>query len=166
LLEDKAITLQSGKEIEPFQELAAAVNRRCIHMFTTEPNNYIDLLQKFPPRPIKSEVEFLAVQEVIDTLLDSSEITPEKQDYINVLGILVHEYEEKCVQIPDLCGVELLKALIDEFNLKQKDLVPIFKTESIVSAILNGQRRFTVEHIEKLADFFNVSPSVFFCRSS
>jgi HTH-type transcriptional regulator/antitoxin HigA len=134
-------------------------------MFTTEPNSYIELLQKFPPRPIKSEAEFLAVQEVIDKLLDSGEITPEKQDYINVLGILVHEYEEKHVSIPDLSGVELLKALIDEFSLKQKDLVPIFKTESIVSAILNGQRRFTVEHIEKLADFFHISPSVFFSRS-
>lgn len=104
------------------------------------------------------------MQEVIDTLLDG-EMTPEKQDYINVLGILVHEYEEKHLSIPDLSGVELLKALINEFSLKQKDLVPIFKTESIVSAILNGQHKFTVEHIEKLADFFNVSPSVFLSRS-
>lgn len=135
-------------------------------MFTTENDSYIELLQNFPPRPIKSEEEFLAVQEVIDTLLDSGEMTPEKQDYINVLGILVHEYEEKHVSIPDLSGVELLKALIDEFGLKQKDLVPIFKTESIVSAILNGQRKLTVEHIEKLADYFNVSPSIFFSQSS
>lgn len=135
-------------------------------MFTTESNSYIELLRKFPPRPIKSEVEFLAVQEVIDALLDSGEMTPEKQDYINVLGILVYEYEEKHVSVPDLSGVELLKALIDEFSLKQKDLIPVFRTESIVSAILNRQRKFTVEHIEKLADFFKVSPSVFFTRSS
>ena len=33
-----------------------------------------------------------------------------------------------------------------ELGLQQKDLVPIFKTESIVSAILNGKRKFTVEH--------------------
>ncbi|MEX0271323.1 type II toxin-antitoxin system HigA family antitoxin [Leptolyngbyaceae cyanobacterium UHCC 1019] len=135
-------------------------------MFTAEPNTYIELLKKFPPRPIKSEKELLAVQEVIDSLLDSREMTSDKQDYLNVLGMLVHEYEAKYVQIPDLSGVELLKALVDEFGLKQKDLVPVFKTESIVSAIFNGQRKFTVEHIEKLADFFNVSPSTFFSRSS
>ena len=136
-------------------------------MFTAESksNSYIELLQNFPPRPIRSKAELFAVQEVIDALLDSGEMTPEKLDYINVLGILVHEYEEKHVSIPDLSGVELLKVLIDEFGLRQKDLVPIFKTESIVSAILNGQRKFTVEHIEKLSDFFNVSPSVFFARS-
>ena len=66
---------------------------------------------------------------------------------------------------PDSIGVELLQALIDEFELKQKDLVPIFKTESIVSAVLNGRRKFTVEHIEKLADFFNISPAAFFNRA-
>lgn len=134
-------------------------------MFTTEPNSYIELLQKFPPRPIKSEAEFLATQKVIDTLLDSEQIPPEQQEYINLLGILVHEYEEKHVLIPDLSGVELLSALIEELSLKQKDLVSIFKSESIVSAVLNGQRKFTVEHIEKLASFFNISPSAFFDRS-
>lgn len=135
-------------------------------MITTESNSYIDLLRKFPPRPIKSEADLLATQEIIDALLDSNELSLEKQDYLNVLGILVHEYEEKYVAVPDLSGVELLRALIVELGLKQKDLVPIFKTESIASAILNGHRKFTVEHIEKLAEFFNVSPSVFFSRSS
>lgn len=135
-------------------------------MLTTDSTSYIELLQKFPPRPIKTGEELLAVQEVIDTLLDSDEITLEKQDYINVLGMLIHEYEEEHLSIPDLYGIELLKALIDELGLKQKDLVSVFKTESIISAILNGQRKFTVEHIEKLADFFKLSPSVFFRRSS
>jgi len=135
-------------------------------MVTDESNRYIELLQEFPPHPIKSEAELLEVQEVIDALIDSGEITSEEQDYINVLGILVHEYEERNVLIPDLSGVELLKALIDEFGFKQKDLVPIFKTESIVSAILNGKRKLNIEHIEKLSDLFNVSPSTFFSRST
>jgi HTH-type transcriptional regulator / antitoxin HigA len=128
--------------------------------------SYLDLLKNFPPRPIKTEAELRLTQAAIDALLDTSEMTSEVQDYLSVLGMLVHEYEEKYVVIPDLSGVELLKALMEEWDFKQKDLVPIFKTESIASAILNGQRKFTVEHIEKLAAFFKVSPSVFFRRSS
>jgi HTH-type transcriptional regulator/antitoxin HigA len=131
-------------------------------MTTAEPNNYIQLLQRFPSRPIKSEKDILAVQEMSDRIVDADEITPEQQDYINILGMLIYEYEEKYISIPDLSSVELLKALIHEFGLQQKDLVPIFKTESIVSAILNRKRKFTVEHIEKLANFFHLSPSVFF----
>lgn len=78
------------------------------------------------------------------------------------MGTLVYEYEQKHEVIPDIFGVELLKALIDEFALGQKDLVPIFKTESIVSAVLSGKRQLTVEHIRKLADFFHISPAAFF----
>jgi hypothetical protein len=54
------------------------------------------------------------------------------------------------------------QVLIAEQNLRQKDLVPIFKTESIVSDMLHHWRKLTVEHIQKLADFFHVSPAVFF----
>jgi HTH-type transcriptional regulator / antitoxin HigA len=135
-------------------------------MITTESNSYIELLKNFPPRPINSEADLLAVQKVIDNLIDSGEITPEQQDYINILGMLVYEYEEKHISISDLSGVDLLKALINEFDLQQKDLIPIFKTESIASAILKGRRKFTVEHIEKLANFFKVSPAAFFSQTS
>lgn len=124
---------------------------------------YIELLKTFPPRPIASEEELLATQKVIDSLIDRGELTPDEQDYLNVLGSLVYEYEQLHQEpIPDIHGVELLKALIAEYNLRQKDLVPIFKTESIVSAVLSGQRNLTATHIRKLADFFHISPAAFF----
>jgi len=127
------------------------------------PSAYIELLKTFPPRPIASEEEFVATQEVIDSLIDRAELTPDEQDYLNVLGTLVYEYEQLNYEpIPDIHGVELIKALLDEFGLRQKDLVPIFKTESIVSAVLNGQRQLTANHIRKLAEFFHISPAAFF----
>ncbi|MGV0024702.1 helix-turn-helix domain-containing protein [Phormidesmis priestleyi] len=123
---------------------------------------YLELLKAFPPRPITSEAECIDTQKVIDSLLDRSHLTRDEKDYLDVLGTLMYEYEEKHVHIPSLYGVELLKALIEESNLRQKDLVPIFKTESIVSEVLNGQRKLTVNHIKKLADFFHISPAAFF----
>jgi len=125
-------------------------------------DNYIELLKAFPPRPITSESEVMATQKVIDTLLDKGNLNSDERDYLNVLGTLVHEYEETQELIPDIHGVELLKALLVKFGLRQKDLVPIFKTESIVSAVLAGQRQFTTNHIKKLSEFFNVSPAAFF----
>ena len=123
---------------------------------------YIELLKTFPPRPITGEEELMATQEAIDSLLDKGELTPDERDYLHVLGMLVYEYEQTLEPIPDIYGVELLKALIEEFELRQKDLVPIFKTESIVSDILHEKRQLTTEHIQKLAEFFSVSPAVFF----
>ncbi|WP_421659015.1 helix-turn-helix domain-containing protein [Leptothermofonsia sp. ETS-13] len=58
--------------------------------------------------------------------------------------------------------MELLKVLRTELNLGQKDLVPIFKkTESIVSEMLSGHRKLTISHIQKLANFFQISPAAF-----
>jgi HTH-type transcriptional regulator / antitoxin HigA len=131
-------------------------------MLITERERYVDLLNEFPPRPIKSEQDLVAIQQVVDILLDAKQLSPDQKEYLNLLGMIIYEYEEKKVQIPDICGVDLLNILIDEWGLKQKELIPIFKTESIVSAVLNGHRQLTVEHIQKLAEFFHVSPAVFF----
>ncbi len=124
--------------------------------------SYTELLTFFPPRPIKHEEDLEKTQAVVDSLLDKGELTESEEDYLNLLGILIYEYESKQDLVPDIYGVELLKVLIAELNLKQKDLVPIFKTESIISDVLKGKRKLTVEHIQKLADFFNLSAAVFF----
>ena len=126
---------------------------------------YLKLLESFPPIPITSENKALTAQKAIDNLLDQNDLTVAEQTYLDVLGILLSDYETSNVLIPDIYGVELLQSLINEHELRQKDLVPIFKTESIISAILNGHRKFTVEHIQKLSEYFMLSPSVFFPRN-
>lgn len=123
---------------------------------------YIKLLQEFPPRPINSQEELLATQRVINSLIDRAPLTPDESDYLNVLGTLVYEYEQTQEPIPDIYGVDLLKVLMEDNGLRQKDLIPIFKTESIVSAILNKKRKLTSRHIEELAEFFHISPAAFF----
>jgi HTH-type transcriptional regulator / antitoxin HigA len=129
----------------------------------TEKNqSYINLLKKFPPRPIASEDGLRATQQAIYSIIDKGALTEDEEDYLSVLGTLVHEYESQYHPIPDIYGVDLVKALMIEFNLKQKDLVPIFKTESIVSDVLHGKRQLTTNHIQKLADFFHTSPAAFF----
>ncbi|MEH2379577.1 MAG: transcriptional regulator [Nostoc sp.] len=126
---------------------------------------YIELLQAFPPRPIKTEKELFATQKIIDSLIDSAPLTSDEKDYLNILGTLVYEYEQTQQPVPDIYGVDLLQVLIEENGLLQKDLVPIFKTESIISAILKKRRKLTTRHIEELADFFQISPAAFFPNS-
>ncbi|MEH1958620.1 MAG: transcriptional regulator [Nostoc sp.] len=112
---------------------------------------YIELLQAFPPRPIKTEEELFATQKIIDSLIDSAPLTSDEKDYLNILGTLVYEYEQTQQPVPDIYGVDLLQVLIEENGLLEKDLVPIFKTESIISAILKKRRKLTTRHIRPLA---------------
>ena len=103
-------------------------------------------------------------KKIINSLIDSAPLTLDEEDYLDILGTLVYEYEQKQEPVPDIYGVDLLKVLIEENELLQKDLLPIFKTESIISAILKKRRKLTTRHIEELADFFSYITSCFFSQ--
>jgi HTH-type transcriptional regulator/antitoxin HigA len=75
---------------------------------------------------------------------------------------LVEAYEEEHRCIPNASPVEVLRTLMDANDLRQKDLVPVFGSESIVSEVLHKKRDLNKTHIEKLSKRFNVSPAVFF----
>ncbi|AOW99404.1 hypothetical protein BJP34_07990 [Moorena producens PAL-8-15-08-1] len=135
--------------------------------YETIPKSYLDLVKEHPLLPIMSEAEEEAAKNLINLLLDleaSVELTEEQDSYLATLTVLLHDYQRKKPLIPDIHGIDLLKLLIKEHGLRQQDLVSIFKTKSIVSMILSGKRNLTVEHIQKLADYFKCSPSAFFPR--
>ena len=52
--------------------------------------------------------------------------------------------------------------LMEAHNLRQKDLLDVFRTESIASEVLHGKRELTRDHIRRLSARFGVSPAVFF----
>jgi len=56
----------------------------------------------------------------------------------------------------------MLQFLMDQHDLKQKDLLDVFGTESAISQVLGGKREFSREHIRRLAKRFDVSPELFF----
>jgi HTH-type transcriptional regulator/antitoxin HigA len=123
--------------------------------------SYVDLLQAFPSRPIKSDEELLAIHNVIDALIDNAPLTADEQDYLDLLGTLVYEYEQTKEPVPDIYGIELLKALMTEYDLQEKDLIPVLKTESMVVDILAEKSQLTVSQIQDLAEFFHLAPAVF-----
>lgn len=116
---------------------------------------------KFPPRPILSEADFEATQTQIDTLVDKREITQDERDYLEVLSMLVCDYERKHNPVEVLKGIELLKALIAEENVQLSDLLSIFDDEAHLNVVLQRQRELTTNQIKKLADLFHISASLF-----
>ena len=125
---------------------------------------YRELMLRFLPRPIAIEREYKLMQREVDWLLDSDELSRDEHDYLDLLGGLIGDYESRTEDIKayELRGIRLIKALLELHDLKQKDLVSIFKTKSIVSAVVNGKRPLTAEHINKLAAYFNMPHSLFF----
>jgi len=125
------------------------------------PKTYLELITSFLPRKITSEAELTTTQNVIDSLLDQQNLTPDERDYLHLLGLLISEYEEENYPVADIYGVDLLKVLLAELNLQPQDLMPIFAEKTILSEVFTGKQQMTLEHIEKLANFFHVSPAIF-----
>ena len=99
---------------------------------------------------------------MLDRLSRKENPTPEEEKYARVLMALIEAYEEEHDPIPDASPVEVLRALMDANNLRQKDLASIFGSESIVSEVLHKKRELNKNQIEKLSKRFHVSPAVFF----
>jgi len=57
--------------------------------------------------------------------------------------------------------VEALRVLMEDRKLRQRDLIPVFGSSSVVSDVLNGKRSISKAHARKLAEFFHVPVSLF-----
>jgi HTH-type transcriptional regulator/antitoxin HigA len=112
--------------------------------------------------PIASERQHAEYLSVLDKLASKENPTREEEKYAEVLITLIEAYEEEHHPIPDASPVEVLRSLMEANDLRQKDLVPIFGSESIVSEVLRKKRSLNKTHIEKLSKRFRVSPAVFF----
>lgn len=108
---------------------------------------------------VRQHQEYLAV---LDKLASKERPTSEEEKYADVLTTLIEAYEEEHHAIPEASPVEVLRALMEANELRQKDLAPILGTESIVSEILRGKRELNKGQIEKLSKRFRISPAVFF----
>ncbi|MEB3197835.1 MAG: transcriptional regulator [Candidatus Sericytochromatia bacterium] len=123
---------------------------------------YDALIARFVPRALHDEQDYEQAIAIIEGLLAKPELHPSEQEYLSLITQLVAAYEASNDPVADVSGVEMVRFLMDQHNLKQKDLVDIFKTPSILSEVLSGKRELNKSHIEGLARRFQVSPAVFF----
>ena len=100
-------------------------------------------------KPIKSEEDYIATLNQIESLMDAKPNTPE-MDELEVLTTLAEAYEAQHYVIDAPDPIEAIKFRMEQEGLKQKDLVNIVGSKSRVSEILNRKRKLTIEMIRNL----------------
>jgi len=128
----------------------------------TVSREYSSLLTKVSPKIIRTEKENEAYTEILYDLDQRKKVTPAERELAKLLTLLIEDFEERRYQLPHSKPLDVLRFLMDEHGLMQKDLVSVFGTPSIVSEVLSGKRELNKEHIKRLSDQFHVSPEVFF----
>lgn len=123
---------------------------------------YAELLSKTKPEVIHGEEINKAFIATLERLTSKEKITEAEAKLIELLAVLIEIYEEEHHAVPDAGPLDIIRHFMEAHGLRQKDLVDVFGTESIVSDVLNGKRELTKDHIKRLSARFGVSPAVFF----
>jgi HTH-type transcriptional regulator/antitoxin HigA len=124
---------------------------------------YRALLAKYPPKVIRSEQEnerYTAILYNLDQRRRA--LTPAEKELAELLTLLIEDFEARQYSLPRAKPLDVLRFLMDQHSLKQKDLVDVFGTPSIVSEVLSGKRELNKDHIKGLSKRFHVSPELFF----
>ncbi len=110
-------------------------------------------------KPIKTEEDYEAALARIMALMDAKPDTPEG-DELDVLGTLVGVYEDKNFAIDRPNPVEVIRFRMEQFGLKDKDLVPYIGRSGRVSEVLNYRRKLTLTMIRKLHQGLNIPTEI------
>jgi HTH-type transcriptional regulator / antitoxin HigA len=114
------------------------------------------------PSRITSDEQNEHYIEILHTLVRRGHLSAAKKNYAALLTLLIESYEDEHYPVRAGSPIEVLQTLMEANDLRQKDLAPLFGSESMVSMVLSGARELSKHHIEKLSKRFHVSPELFF----
>jgi HTH-type transcriptional regulator/antitoxin HigA len=109
---------------------------------------------------LKTEREYNTACERIYRLIHSSESpieqnSPEGEE-MELLSLLVEKYEQEHYQLGTPNPIEAIKFRMEQMNLKQTDIAPLFGGKTRVSEVLNGKRPLTLKMITLLNRYLGI----------
>ena len=115
---------------------------------------------------ISNEADYVQALALMDELIEDYD---NQKPLIAMLSATIARWEDTSPEFKSFNdrieklddGMATLKVIMEQHNLGVSDL-PEIGSKSLVSRILNGQRRLTRNHIEALSKRFNISPALFF----
>jgi HTH-type transcriptional regulator / antitoxin HigA len=123
--------------------------------------NPVEMIAQGAPRIIRNDRELAAYTEALFQLTGLENPSPSEAQAIELLTLLVDQYEQAHYSVPAADAVSVVRFLIEQQGLTQRDLIPQFGSESAVSMFLRGQRKLTLEQVRKLAARFKIPADVF-----
>jgi len=124
---------------------------------------YGRLLLRVLPKPISTEQEYDEFVALTGQLMEKGEdsLSPEEGALLELLGILVRDYDERHYPLGEGSPRDMLLSLMEQHNLGQKDLVPVLGSSSVVSAVVNGKRGISKRQAKKLSELFHCPADLF-----
>ncbi len=108
---------------------------------------------------IRTEKEYDQALKRLNVIFDAKPNTKQGQE-AELLALLIEEYEEINYKIEAPDPIAAIRIRMEELEMKQKDLVGVIGTKSIVSEVLNKKRTLTVNMIRNLSSKLKIATKV------
>lgn len=113
---------------------------------------------------IQNEEQYTQALELVDHLLLNDPENP----LLDLVCAKITAWEESAPEFAEFSamaqampgGIAVIRTLMDQYGLTLSDL-PEIGSKSMVSRVLSGKRKLTLEHAKKLATRFGISPALF-----
>ncbi len=110
-------------------------------------------------KPIKTKKDYSQALERLEVIFDAKKGSAEG-DELEVLSILIEQYENKHfpIGLPD--PIEAIKFRMEQLSYTQNDLAKVVGLSSRASEILNKKRKLSLEMIRQLHSKLNIPTDV------
>lgn len=123
--------------------------------------SYDRLLTEVHPRVPKTEKDNERLIAVLKNLHDKDRTTPEENELIKLLLVLIEDFEESHYATKKAEPHEFLREIMLNHDVKPKDLYEIFGSKGTTSEVLRGKRAISKAAAKALAKKFNLSIDLF-----
>jgi HTH-type transcriptional regulator / antitoxin HigA len=110
-------------------------------------------------KPIKTDKDYQDALSRLEVIFDSK-LGSKEGDELEILGILIENYENEHFHIGLPDPVEAIKFRMEQMNYSQSDLANIFGVKSRASEILNRKRKLSLEMIRRLHNKLNIPTDI------
>lgn len=128
--------------------------------------NPAEMIAHGAPRVIHNDAELAVYADALFQLTALENPSSSEAEAIELLTLLVERYEQAHYSIPAADPVSVVRFLIEQQHLAQRDLIPQFGSESAVSMFLAGQRKLTLEQVRRLSERFKLPADLFISKGS
>ncbi len=105
---------------------------------------------------IKTETQYNEALQEIDKLMNNVESGTPLGNKLELLILLVSDYEDKHYSIPDPDPIEAIKFRMEQLNMTSKNLGELLGYKERASEILNRKRRLTLDMIRKISTHLGI----------
>ena len=110
-------------------------------------------------KPIRTKKDYEEALNRLEVIFDSKKGT-DKGDELEILGMLIENYEKEKFPVGFPDPVEAIKFRMEQLGYNQSDLATVVGLKSRASEILNRKRKLSLEMIRQIHDRLNIPTEV------